>query len=157
MRNLPRIGALYSEIDSFLEDERTNAKRRADQQAVQRIEAKQIVNGQAYFVLCWGQLEVEIDDKCRTAIRSRINKPNWEDRRVWDLYNPDEKRLSGLSFEDRTSIVLEKNGGSGSPRARVMHYYALRNKIAHGTLSTTPIDVPGVIREFYVIQGALRT
>jgi hypothetical protein len=157
MRDLPQIGALYSQVDSFFEDERTTARENADNQAVQRIEAKQIVNDQAYFVLCWGQLEAEIDDKCRTAIRARINRPNWEERRVWDLLNPDDKRLSGLSFEERATIVLDKNGGSGSPRARVMYYYALRNQIAHGTLTKTRIDVPGVIQEFYVIQSALQT
>jgi hypothetical protein len=157
MRNLPEIGALYLQIDAVLEEECADARNRADVPAILRTEAKQLVNDQAYFVLCWGQLEAEIDEKCRAAIRSRIGSPDWQDRRVWDLFNPDDKRLSGLSFEDRTSIVLDKQGGRGSPLARVMYYYALRNQFAHGKLSKTRIDVHAVIQEFYQIQAAVRT
>jgi hypothetical protein len=122
---------------------------------VQKIEAKQVLNDQAYFVLCWAQLEIEIDEKCRNAIRSRIKSGNWATRRAWDLFNPYDKRLSGLSFEERTALVLDKGGGRGSPWARVMDYYALRNKIAHGTPSGQHVDVPAVVQNFYVIQSAL--
>jgi hypothetical protein len=156
MQHLARIGSIYSEIDAGLERQRTDAQARGDANMVQRIESKQAINDQAYFVLCWGQLETEIDKKCRNAIRNRLKNGNWANRRAWDLFNPDDKRLSGLSFEDRTALVLDKSRGSGSPWALVMSYYALRNQLAHGNLTGQRIEVPAVIQQFYVIQGNLQ-
>ena len=62
MRDLTLIEALYTEIDNYyLEHERHHAAAHADTAGIARIETKQRVNDQAYFVLCWGQLEAEID------------------------------------------------------------------------------------------------
>jgi hypothetical protein len=54
-----------------------------------RIERKQLLNDQAYFVLCLGQLESEIDEACRDAIRNRQSDKTWANRRGFDFYNPD--------------------------------------------------------------------
>jgi hypothetical protein len=156
VRDLPHIRAVYLEIDAELEARRTQAAIRKDASEVNGIELKQRINDQAYFVLCWGQLETEIDDKCRAAIRTRRAGGNWAIRRAWDLYNPDEDRLSGLKFEDRTALVLDRAGGVSSPWAKVMSYYSLRNQIAHGTLLARRIDVDAVIQELFQIQGALQ-
>ena len=117
--------------------------------------ARQILNDQAYFLLCWGQLEQEIDEACRDAIRKRRLNPDWQVRRGWDLYNPDDRRLSGLSFDDRAALVLDRRGGPGSPYARTMGAYELRNKIAHGRLEDRRIDVVATAQSFYLIQAAL--
>ena len=37
-----------------------------------------------------------------------------------------------------------------------MHYYSLRNQIAHGELLANRIDVGTVMQEFFQIQGALQ-
>ena len=151
MRDLPHILAVYLQIDSDFEAQRTAAA--GDTNAVNRIEEKQRINDQAYFVLCWGQLEAEIDRQCRSAIRQRVNSGNWQTRRAWDRYNPDDRRISGLTFEGRTALVLDKKG---SPWAKVMNYYAIRNQIAHGELLAQRIDVDFVAQEFFQIQGALQ-
>lgn len=152
MRDLPLVSALYVEIDASFERQRSDASARGDVSAVQTIEAKQVINDQAYFLLCWGQLESEIDDKCRAAIRSRIGShENLEARRAWDLFNPNDKRLSGLRFEDRTALLLDRSGGRGSPWAWVMNYYAIRNQIAHGKLGSQRIDVTTVVQDLYLI------
>ena len=103
------------EIDEEFEAQRTSATLRGDLQRVTQIAAKQMINDQAYFVLCWGQLELAIDDACRNAIRRRQASGNWAVRRAWDLYNPDDRRLSGLRFEDRTALVLDRSGAQRSP------------------------------------------
>ena len=157
MRDLPFIRAVYLEIDAGLEAERSAARASEDSHAVDRIEQKQRINDQAYFVLCWGQLETAIDDTCRAAIRRRRASGNWTVRRAWDLYNPDEDRLSGLRFEDRTALVLDRSAGAGSAWARVMTYYALRNQIAHGGLQAERIDVDEVVQEFFQIQASLHS
>lgn len=157
MKELPHIRALYLELDAGLEAQRVAARGSSDPSLVDRVEQKQRINDQAYFVLCWGQLELSIDETCRNAIRKRRADSNWNMRRAWDLYNPDEKRLSGLRFEDRTALVLDQNAGSGSPWAKVMNYYALRNQIAHGNLQAQRIDVNEVVGDFYVIQAALQS
>lgn len=154
MRHLPHILAVYLQIDSDFEAQRTNAA--GDANAVNRIEEKQRINDQAYFVLCWGQLETEIDEKCRSAIRQRVGSGNWQIRRAWDLYNPDDDRISGLSFDGRTALVLDRTAGRGSPWAKVMSYYHIRNQIAHGTLQAQRIDLDSVVQEFFQIQSALQ-
>ena len=155
MKSLQQIGALYEEIDADFDAELDDAVASRDEAAVQRIEQKQLLNDQAYFVLCWGQLETEIDDACRAAIRKRKASKGWEKRRGFDFYNPDDNRLSGLPFDRRVAIVLDRDGGPGSPFAKVMSYYETRNKIAHGKLEAKRIDVSAVVADFYVIQGAL--
>ncbi len=155
MKSLPRIGALYEEIDGQFDAELDNAVAKGDTAAAQRIEQKQLLNDQAYFVLCWGQLEAEIDEACRTAIRQRKASTNWDIRRGFDFYDPDDKRLSGLSFDRPVALILDRDSGPGKPYARVMAYYETRNKIAHGRLEATRIDVSAVVADFYLIQGAL--
>jgi hypothetical protein len=54
VRDLPFIQAVYLEIDATLEAQRSTATANADAHAVAGIEAKQLINDQAYFVLCWG-------------------------------------------------------------------------------------------------------
>ena len=156
MRDLAHIAAVYLEIDAELERQRATANAAGDTAAVQRIEAKQRINDQAYFVLCWGQLESEIDETCRRAIRNRQDSGNWAIRRGWDIYNPNHDRLSGLRFENRAALVLDQRAGSGSPWAKVMSYYQLRNQIAHGTLLGQGIDIPEVVQDFFQIQGLLQ-
>jgi hypothetical protein len=76
-------------------------------------------------------------------------------RRGFDFYDPNDPRLSGLPFDRRVAIVLDRNGGRGGPWATVMSYYAMRNKVAHGNLVATRIDVARVVQDLFVIQGAL--
>jgi hypothetical protein len=155
MRDLAAIAALYREIDATLEDQRSKAEFAGDAARANRIARKQAINDQAYFVLCWGQFETAVDRKCREAIKRRRGTPDWTRRRGWDLYNPDDKRLSGLSFEDRVALLVDRDGGKGSAWAQIMQYYALRNEIAHGSLSSTPIDVLLVVQRLFQLQGQL--
>ena len=60
--------------------------------------------------------------------------------------------MSGLSFEDRLSLVLEKGS---QPWKRTMQHYNVRNQIAHGALRSERIDVSSVVQEFYLIQSSL--
>ena|ERR1700674_2083162 len=98
-------------------------------------------------------------EACRNAIRTRRASRNRATRRAWDLYNHEDPRLSGLSFENRAALVLDKHEGAGpnSPWKKVMRYYNLRNQIAHGALLASSIDVTDVIQDFFVIQGALES
>lgn len=153
MRDLPHIRAIYLEIDAVLETQRSAAITNVDASAVNRIELRQRINDQAYFLLSWGQLETAIDNKCRTAIRGRQASGNWAVRRAWDLYNPEDDRLSGLRFENRVALVLDRSAGAGSPWAKVMNYYALRNQIAHGQLQAQRIDVDEVAQDFFKFRG----
>lgn len=150
MKDLPRIVALYEEIDRRLDRERIDAE---EEDEAHRITLKQLINDHAYFVLCWGQLEVEIDEVCRDVIRRRKSDPNWDVRRGFDFYNPEDRRL--MTFDRRVAIVLDRGAGSGSPHGLVMKYYELRNKIAHGRLETTRIYVAAVVADFYSIQAEL--
>ena len=147
MKELPRIFAVYTDIDAHLEQERVDGSSNAS--------VRQILNDQACFLLSWGQLEVAIDDVCRDSVRRRRSEPKWQTRRAWDLYNPDEPRFLGLSFEDRTKLVLDCQGGRASPYALTIKHYSIRNQIAHGKLQATRINVSAFVKDCYVIQAAL--
>ena len=86
------------------------------------------------------------------AIRHAQSHEDWRYRRAWSLYNPDDRRLSGLSFENRLALVLERGGGEWN---RTMQLYNVRNQIAHGTLLSERIDVSSEIQDFFRIQSAL--
>lgn len=148
---MARIEATWAKLDYALERELsgvTAAERL-------RIFGQQIINDQAYFILSWGQLEVEIDDVCRAAVNRRRTHSSWQVRRAWDLYNPNEPRFSGLSFENRARLVLDGQGGRASPYALTMKHYGSRNQIAHGELQTTRIDVSAFVADCFTIQSAL--
>ena len=94
----------------------------------------------------------DIADACRSTIRHAQTHGDWRDRRAWTLYNPDDRRLSGLSFENRLTLVLEKGSENWK---KVSQHYSVRNQIAHGRLRSQRIDVSRVIEEFYLIQASL--
>ena len=97
-------------------------------------------------------MEADIVDACRSTIRHAQTHGNWRDRRAWTLYNPDDRKLSGLSFENRLTLVVEK---SSETWKKVLQHYSVRNQIAHGRLRSQRIDVSSVIEEFYLIQASL--
>jgi hypothetical protein len=84
---------------------------------------------------------VAIDEACRTAIGRRKANANWEMRRGFDFYDPNDRRLSGLTFERRVSLVLDRDGGPGTPHSKVIAYNCIqmRNKIALGKLEAKRI------------------
>jgi hypothetical protein len=108
MNHLPRLLGYHGAIDAWLDAERRQFHRHPDKQ--RRIEQRQKLNDHANFVLCWGHLETHINHTCRQAIRKRASNPDWTKRRGWDLYNPEDRRLSGLSFQGRAALVLDKRG-----------------------------------------------
>ncbi len=116
------------------------------------IKRKRIINDQAYFVLAWGQLEAGIETACRKVIRHGQSRSDWSDRRVWSLYNPDDRRLSGLSFENRLTLVLEKGSSNWK---RTLEFYQTRNQIAHGNLQSKRIEVSEIIQEFFDVLSSL--
>ena len=152
MSDLRTIADLYAEVDDFLEALRDKAIADGATKHRERIEHKQRINDQAYFVLAWGQLEADIVNACRSTIRYAQTHGDWRDRRSWTLYNPDDRRLSGLSFENRLTLVLEKGSENWK---KVLQHYSVRNQIAHGRLRSQRIDVSRVIEEFHQIATSL--
>lgn len=139
---------MYESLDGHLE----SLQHGQEQVAGDFTDYDQRINDQAYFVLAWGQLEADVDEACRDVIRSGRSHPNWHFSRIWSLYNPDSSRLSGLSFENRLSLVLDKKSAEWKA---TMEHYELRNRIAHGNLSSSRVDVTQVIEEFSRISEML--
>ena len=155
MKSLQQIEAQYDEISSAFEVQLNDAEAAGDAIAIERVEQRLRINDQAYFVLCWGQLETEFNEACRAAIRRRTSNASWEMRRGFDFYNSEDKRLGGLTFDRRVAMVLKRNETPSGPYSRVLDYYEMRNKIAHGKLQATRIVVSAVVADFYVIQAEL--
>ncbi len=152
--NLQQIANLYQQVDNYLETLRDKVQL-TDYSSTNwddAIDRKQEINDQAYFVLAWGQLETEIEEACRSVIEEGQSHSNWNTHRVWMLFNLGNRRLSGLRFEDRLSLVLEKGGENWK---RTMKFYQIRNQIAHGKLLFERIDVSEAIQEFFNIRLSL--
>lgn len=155
MRELNAIVDAYTDVELALEGLRETAVKSGNLKKVERIERKQLINDHAYFVLCFAQLETAIDDKCRAAIKARSDASDWGRRRGWDIYNPSDRRLSGLSFEDRVALVVDKRARSVSSFSEILKYYNLRNKAAHGKFDATRIDIASVAVVFRKLVGLL--
>ena len=152
MSDLRAIAGVYEQIDLHLQGLGETEDGAGDEPAPSPVDHEQRINDQAYFVLAWGQLEVDIEEACRDAIRSGQSHEDWRYRRPWSLYNPDDRRLSGLSFENRLTLVLEKGSDDWK---RTMELYNVRNQIAHGALLSARIDMASVIEDFFRIQSSL--
>lgn len=146
MSDIKAIATLYQKVDDSLEDLLDQA---GGDEERRHIEYQQKLNGQAYFILAWGQLEAEIDEACRNAIRLGQSHKEWEYRRAWSLYDPENLRLS---FRDRLTLVLDK---SKDEWKKTMDLYKVRNQIAHGNLRFEDIDVSIVIEDFNRILSSL--
>ena len=152
MSDLRAIAAVYEQVDLHLQSLRDTEDRAGEDPAPEPVDEEQRINDQAYFVLAWGQLEADIEEACREAIREGQSHEDWRHRRAWSLYNPDDRRLSGLSFENRLTLVIEKGSEDWK---RTMELYNVRNQIAHGALLSGGIDMASVIRDFFRIQSSL--
>ena len=152
MSDLQAVTAAYEQIDLQLRSVRETEDGAGDEPEPGPVDQEQRINDQAYFVLAWGQLEADIEEACRDAIRNGQSHEEWRHRRAWSLYNPDDRRLSGLSFENRLTLVLEKGSDDWK---RTMELYNVRNQIAHGALLSARIDMQRAIQDFYRIQSSL--
>ena len=149
MRDLEAIAASFLQVDNSLEDLRDRHHAAGEAEERDRVAGQQRLNEQAYFVLAWGQLEAEVGEACRDAIRLGKSHEEWRQRRAWSLHDPENLRLS---FRNRLMLVLDRTSDEWR---RTMELYDVRNQIAHGDLRSEGIDVPTVIEDFYRIQSSL--
>ena len=98
MSDLQAVTAAYEQIDLQLRSLRDAEDGAGDEPAPNPVDQERRINDQAFFVLAWGQLEADIEEACRDAIRNGQSHEDRRHRRAWSLYNPDERRLSGLIF-----------------------------------------------------------
>ena len=149
MRDLEAIAELYAQVDNFLDELRDRYDTAGQMAERDRVARQQKLNEQAYFVLAWGQLEAEIGEACRDAIRLGRAHDEWRHRRTWSLYDPKNLRLS---FRHRLALVLDQ---SSSAWKMAIEHYEVRNQIAHGDLRSEGIEVSTVIENFYRIRSSL--
>ena len=149
MTDLEAIAALFQQVDSSLERLREQHDTAGDAVEREGVARRQKLNEQAYFVLAWGQLEADIDDACRDAIRFGKSHDDWRHRRAWSVYDEDNPRLS---FRNRLTLVLDR---SSDEWKRTLELYQVRNQIAHGDLRHAGINLPAVIEDFHRIQSSL--
>jgi hypothetical protein len=150
--DLQAIAVAYERVDLHLQSLRDAEDGSSEDPSPESVDREQRLNDQAYFVLAWGQLEADIEEACREAIREGQSHEDWRHRRAWSLYNPEDRRLSGLTFQNRLTLVIEKGSDDWK---RTMELYNVRNQIAHGALLSGGIDMASVIRDFFRIQSSL--
>ena len=149
MTDLDAIAALYQQVDNSLEDLREQHDTAGEAESRDRVARQQRLNEQACFVLAWGQLEADIDDACRDAIRLGKSHEEWRHRRAWSVYDEVNPRLS---FRNRLTLVLDR---SSDEWKRTLELYQVRNQIAHGDLRHAGINLQTVIEDFDRIRSSL--
>ena len=86
MSDLQAIAASYERIDRFLGDLRDSGDAAGEDDVRDRVARERELNDQAWFMLAWGQLETDIDEACRAAIRHAQSHEDWRYRHAWSLY-----------------------------------------------------------------------
>lgn len=133
MQELDLILAAYQEINAAFELRKIRARKRKDSETFMAIAARQGINDQAYFVLCWGQVEKKISTACAK--------------------NHPDKNLARLSFKKRAELAFD---GKNSPAWQfLMENYRLRNSIAHGELLAKRLELPKIIEVLSKILESL--
>ena len=148
MTDLEAIAVLFQQIDNSLENLREQHDAAGKVDDSDRVARQQILNEQARFVLAWGQLEADIDDACRAAIKLGKSNRDWRQKRAWIMYDEVYDRLS---FRNRLTIVLDR---SSDEWRKTVEHQEVRNQIAHGDLRHTGINLPTVIEDFRHIQSS---
>lgn len=151
MNGLHTVTSAFGKIDRYLADSLEMNGKVGCKRASRAIGRERQINGFAYLLLAWGQLEADITEACRNVIRRGQSQKQWRDRRAWSLYNPDDRRLSGLRFENRLMLVLEKDNDDWK---RVMDLYGARNRIAHGGLDLENFDMRIAARDLHRVQSS---
>ncbi len=71
MSDLQAVAAVYERADLHLRSLRDTEDGNGHEPDAGSAERERSINDQAYFVLAWGQLEANIDEACREAVRAR--------------------------------------------------------------------------------------
>ena len=82
MSDLQAIAAVYEQIDLHLQGLRDREETAYEEGEQDRVAQEQTINDQAYFVLAWGQLETDMEEACRDAIRDGQSHEDWRYRRA---------------------------------------------------------------------------
>lgn len=151
MNGLRTVAATFEEVDRHLADLRNAGEAARGKPLSGSIGRKRKINEQAWFLLAWGQLDADITDACRNIIRKGQSQARWRDRRAWSMYNPDDRRLSGVQFASRLMLVLERDGNDWK---RVIGLYATRNRIAHGIPVLENFDMRTAAKDLLRIQSS---
>lgn len=110
------------------------------------------LNGYAYFVLLFSQLEDHINSQCRRLITRKKSATSWRARRSWDWLQPDE--VDRIVFMKRVTLLTEKGATNYN---RIHEYYRIRCKIAHGDIATErTIAIPLVFSDIRSLFRQLR-
>lgn len=151
MREIQAISDAYERAAKHFEAQLYSCQANGDKVSQDRVAHEQNLNELAYFVLAWGQLEAEVGEACRKAIRLGRSNRKWRHRRAWSMFDPENPRLS---FRRRLMLVLDPGTFEWK---RAVELHELRNQIAHGALRSGSVDVSAAIGEFRQIQSSLST
>jgi len=152
VKRFSEIMGAYTAVDRWLEEQLAEAAAQNQPRREKGLQSRQAMNDHAYFVLLFGQFEIAVNEACIRAIKSRQAATNWLRRRGWDILRPDDRRLGGLSFEDRVALVLDRRT---EDYRQVKRYYDIRNMAAHGKFQGDYLDIGRVAADLQTLFGRL--
>lgn len=124
MKNLPRLKAAYERLDDLIQQEIATAVQDGDEAGETKLaETKELLD-YAFYVLCFGQFEREVNAVFEAAYQSRATNPDWTKRRGWDLDGYQD--ATRVPFKDRVALVIDRRKPA---YGKILSDYAKRNHV----------------------------
>lgn len=150
MQQLPQIKAAYDWFFAQWQTQLVAANGIGDAIAIERLEEKRDTLERGVFVLMFGQFESAVNDIFDEARDSRINNPDWTQRRGWDAAALAGKKVP---FDTKLSMVLDRRSPSFG---KILATYGTRNHCAHGGTTNPVGSIDALVVDLYQWQGELR-
>jgi hypothetical protein len=142
MQELTVAGKLHAELDTQYARRLFRAVARNQTAAIDRINELRRINDGAYFLIIFGTFERYITERADTAVKLRLSRPYYYQRRAWETLMKGSK--FDTTFLNRVRIVIDQ----GSPEFNLVDkYYKVRNDLAHEGVTTKIFSIPNVVSE----------
>jgi hypothetical protein len=137
-------------LDDLIQQEIATAVQEGDEAGEAKLaETKELLD-YAFYVLCFGQFEREVNAVFEAAYQKRSTNPDWTERCGWDL--DAYKEATRIPFKDRVAPVIDRRK---SAYGKILSDYAKRNHIAHGGLTEPLSSLDAFIGELFQRQSEL--
>ncbi len=148
MKIIKELEEQYFEIDNQYSTEEFKAHTSSDNKKEDFWKRKRELNTHAYFLFAFTRLEDHITtNSINLILDKRINISHWKTRAIWD--NTDE---DNMNLKKRVGLLTEKGQADYN---KIIEYYKLRNRIAHGetvsdiTQAINMIDVFDDMKKYF--------
>jgi hypothetical protein len=150
MREAARLAAEHEWAMRLLDEQEFTAAAAGNAQTLLHLKLFRDSLNRGFYVLLFGQFEVELQERFRRRRDLAAVNPDWRERRGWDVPTLQGSRVP---FETMLALMLDRNGVS---HRKIMTAFSHRNHCAHGGTAEPIGSIGQLVKDLYVWQGELR-